>query len=516
MSPEQARGEKVDKRTDIYSFAIMLYEMLAGEVPFQSDTTFGMLMKHINDPPPPIKGISKDLQALLDRALAKDPSLRYETAGDLANEFMALFNGQTISPGTLHIAEMARKAAEASKKNQAGEAAGSGRTWRRVIIEFAVVLGLGIFILSFFFNPQSPTAGGTPTPRDPNIPVGRLHFSDSGAIMAGFSLSLSRISPPGEGKHLEGWLISDTGADPQGVGPVRFNAAGVGLLDYSDPGSNNILENFDQIIITEEQGSIETPVVVTEPSETILYSSKYPANTLKYIRELLVSHPDTPDPTPDTPGGEAAIQGLFYYSGQYVDLMINGDPDVDPELTSLVEALQNGDEATFRKRTEEVINLIVGDASDLYKDYDNDGTIDQYIGDGYGSLPTGDRLGYFQATATSANSAAEADDSTSNIRTRNQNIQACIQTLEDWTQQLLPLAQQLVDLPMDSPQTETIVQQMSDLGTYILEGRDGDDANNLIDPVLGECGANTIYPEANSMADMDIYEGADRTLLSGK
>ncbi|HMD82075.1 MAG TPA: serine/threonine-protein kinase, partial [Anaerolineales bacterium] len=111
MSPEQARGEKVDKRTDIYSFGIMLYEMLAGEVPFQSDTTFGMLMKHINDPPPPIKGISKDLQALLDRALAKDPSLRYESAGDLANEFMALFNGQTISPGTLHIAEMARKAA---------------------------------------------------------------------------------------------------------------------------------------------------------------------------------------------------------------------------------------------------------------------------------------------------------------------------------------------------------------------------------------------------------------------
>src|SRR5262245_34454757 len=134
MSPEQARGEKVDKRTDIYSFAIMLYEMLAGEVPFQSDTTFCLLMQHINDPPPPLKGISKDLQALLDRALAKDPSLRYETAGDLANEFMALFNGQTISPGTLHIAEMARKAAEASRKSRPGEEAGAGRSWRRIII----------------------------------------------------------------------------------------------------------------------------------------------------------------------------------------------------------------------------------------------------------------------------------------------------------------------------------------------------------------------------------------------
>ncbi|MFN8461467.1 MAG: serine/threonine-protein kinase [Anaerolineales bacterium] len=87
MSPEQARGEKVDKRTDIYSLGIVLYEMLAGGVPFQADTTFGMLMKHINEPPPAIDGISSDLQAILDRTLAKDPSMRYESAGALANEF---------------------------------------------------------------------------------------------------------------------------------------------------------------------------------------------------------------------------------------------------------------------------------------------------------------------------------------------------------------------------------------------------------------------------------------------
>src|SRR5215208_7108567 len=118
MSPEQARGEKVDKRTDVYSLGIVLYEMLAGTVPFQADTTFGMLMKHINEPPPPIPGISPDLQTLIDRALAKDPELRYESAGDLADEFMGLFNGQTISPGTLHIAQLARQATEAGQQSK--------------------------------------------------------------------------------------------------------------------------------------------------------------------------------------------------------------------------------------------------------------------------------------------------------------------------------------------------------------------------------------------------------------
>src|SRR5215216_6142928 len=110
MSRAEARGAKVDKRTDIDSLFIMLYEMMAGTVPFQADTTFGMLMKHINEPPPAIEGLSEGLQAILDRTLAKDASLRYESAGDLANEFIALFNGETVSPGTMQMAQIARQA----------------------------------------------------------------------------------------------------------------------------------------------------------------------------------------------------------------------------------------------------------------------------------------------------------------------------------------------------------------------------------------------------------------------
>jgi len=71
MSPEQARGEVTDGRTDIYSLGIVLYEMLTGNVPFDGETTMSILLKHISEPPAPIPGLSFSLQKVLDRALAK-------------------------------------------------------------------------------------------------------------------------------------------------------------------------------------------------------------------------------------------------------------------------------------------------------------------------------------------------------------------------------------------------------------------------------------------------------------
>lgn len=149
MSPEQARGEKVDKRTDIYSLGIVLYEMLSGNVPFQADTTFGMLMKHINDPPPLIKSISTDLQSIMDRALAKDPDLRYQSAGELAKEFISVFEGKSASPETVYFAEVARKAVETSiphiKTSQPERF-----PWKRIALEMGIAIILAIVIVSFF------------------------------------------------------------------------------------------------------------------------------------------------------------------------------------------------------------------------------------------------------------------------------------------------------------------------------------------------------------------------------
>lgn len=89
MSPEQAQGQPARAPSDVYALGIVLYEMLTGELPFTADTPVALLLKHMQDTPPPLMikapELSPDMELVLMQSLAKQPDDRFATAGQFSS-----------------------------------------------------------------------------------------------------------------------------------------------------------------------------------------------------------------------------------------------------------------------------------------------------------------------------------------------------------------------------------------------------------------------------------------------
>lgn len=157
MSPEQALGEQTDHRTDIYALGVVLYEMLAGRVPFEADTTMSVLYMHIHEPPPPIPGASPAVQAVIDRALAKDLNERYKTSQEMALDYqLAIDNNAAIK--TI-VESMPTKAPENQKSKMKP-------SWIRLaLISFValLVVATGVFLFRSSMN-AAPITNETTEP----------------------------------------------------------------------------------------------------------------------------------------------------------------------------------------------------------------------------------------------------------------------------------------------------------------------------------------------------------------
>ena len=244
MSPEQAQGDKTDHRTDIYSLGVVLYEMLAGRVPFEADSTMTVIYMHIHNVPPPIPEITQEVQAVLNRALAKNPADRYLSSREMAVDFF-LSIGMTSQAETIlrPYPETALPVEKVSRENLKPR---QRRTWLGVgVFSFLCLLALGAAwgLRSFLPFPSNPPATATaaiaqPTP-SVSLPVtGDLPDAEgmveipAGSYEVGLSPADEYHSPP-QTISLNGyWIdqfqttnaqylpyVTETGAPPPEVWP---------------------------------------------------------------------------------------------------------------------------------------------------------------------------------------------------------------------------------------------------------------------------------------------------------
>ncbi len=535
MSPEQASGSHVDHRSDLYALGIMLYEMLSGRVPFEADTTMGVLMKHIQEPPPSMPDLPASLQTVLMRALAKKPEERYQSGRELTRAFLDA-SGLTlpdVQPGTpqpgsmptvqsAHLNErdtlpptptpppsttIAQTASPATQPAWLGPALLGGAIILAALI-FVLGNNLSALPLTTQPTPTSATAESTPESQsssasqastedqnehDENDPMsetatgdmetyGLLRFYDVAAFLDEVILVTQGLPAAPAGTQYETWLAGEE--TRLSLGLLQIDETGRGEITYIDNGGNNLLARYDRLEITLEPLPDANPAT----SGNVVYSSGIPPNALVHMRHLFVSFSDTPNQ-------DGLIVGLQRETRH-----------VDEHIRAMVAAYQQADAVTVRLHAESIYNLLVGKNGQGYGDLDANGTIAD-PGDGYGLLFNGSNQGYIQGTISHTQYSMSSNDATLNVKIHGQHVIDSAQNVETWATELRDLMLQILDDPI-SPEANALIRQAAALADRMQNGRDLN-GNESIEPIQGEGGVLTVLDHAGYMIDMPLMLGVE-------
>jgi serine/threonine protein kinase len=280
LSPEQARGRAVGPQTDIYSLGVVLYEMLAGRVPFEGDSSVAIAMQHVSDQPPPLRAFAPDLPEplalVVAHAMLKDPAQRYGSADEFAADLDRVRRGLVpVAATAAHTAVVTHEptefvpAIEATRIAPRPEATPllsgdklpprptprkrSRWPWLLVLLLLLAVGALAAFALggvpgdgSSTTTTNSTSTGTTTTSQVTSHTLDDLEgktYQEATAVLRGYQLGLKIKSP-------------------QRVRDAQHEA---NVVVASNPDKGTVLHRGDTVLLKVSRGQMKVPNVVDKP-----------------------------------------------------------------------------------------------------------------------------------------------------------------------------------------------------------------------------------------------------------
>ena len=317
LSPEQARGEVVDARSDVYSTGALLFELLTGRPPFIGDSPVAVAYQHVREEPPTPSALAPDVPNELDRitlkALAKDRNVRYQSAEEFRADLEAAQRGGIVGAPAVGVIAAANAAAaaagSAASRGAATQVLGGpptattssnlppvpledeeeprkGRAWIWVLSAIAVVL-VGVIIAIAVANsrnaepeptPTTPVETATPTPT-PTPTIAQVQVPD----VAGESEAAARRLIEAEGLEFV-------------ATPTPSDSVEAGLAIGSNPTAGQSLDPGTQVEVQISTGpdALRVPAVLgmtQQQAETAISQAGFSGNTIRVETENSATAP---------------------------------------------------------------------------------------------------------------------------------------------------------------------------------------------------------------------------------
>jgi serine/threonine-protein kinase len=257
LSPEQARGEQVDSRSDLYSTGCLLYEILTGRPPFTGDAPVAVAYQHVSEQPRPPSALVPDIPPAVDHvvlmALSKDREHRYQSAGDFADDLRRAVEGRPLRGASLPPTAQATQQFAAAPTTvtppvPVGPATGTlpriaedgpleedrPRRWPWILVIVALVLGIGVVVWALSNQDGrsgSPTQTTASTPATVAMPdVVNSSESDARKAIEGAGLT-ANVTQAADDTVAAGNVVS---TDPAAGTPVQVGGT-VNVVVSSGP-----------------------------------------------------------------------------------------------------------------------------------------------------------------------------------------------------------------------------------------------------------------------------------------